>query len=566
MTKAEFAPAPNFIRNIVARDLKDNKNNGRVVTRFPPEPNGYLHIGHAKSICLNFGIAAENKGGICNLRFDDTNPGKEDIEYVESIMEDVRWLGFDWDDRLFYASDYFEQLYQYAVQLIKAGKAYVCSLSADEIRESRGTLTTPGKGSPYRNRSVTENLDLFERMRAGEFEDGSHVLRARIDMASPNVLMRDPTLYRIRRIPHHRTGHKWCIYPMYDFAHCLSDSMEGITHSLCTLEFEINRQLYDWILDELNVDCHPQQIEFARLNLSYTVLSKRKLVELVTGGYVSGWDDPRMPTISGLRRRGYTPDSIRNFCERIGVARRDSIVDMALLEYSIREDLNKRAQRVMGVLRPLKVVIDNYPEDKVEELDALNNPEDPGMGTRKIPFSRVIYIEQDDFLEEPPKKFFRLAPGREVRLRYAYYITCVRIVKDEKTGQMVELHCTYDPDTRGGSSPDGRRVKATLHWVSAAHAIKAETRLYEHLFIKENPDEEKDVDFKTYLNPNSFETLPFFVEPGLAGAAPGSRYQFERLGYFCVDSKDSFDQVLIFNRTVTLRDTWARIQKAQQKK
>jgi len=566
MTKSEFTPAPNFIRNIVARDLKDNKNNGRVVTRFPPEPNGYLHIGHAKSICLNFGIAAENKGGICNLRFDDTNPGKEDIEYVESIMEDVRWLGFDWDDRLFYASDYFEQLYQYAVQLIKAGKAYVCSLSADEIRESRGTLTMPGKESPYRNRSVTENLDLFERMRAGEFEDGSHVLRARIDMASPNVLMRDPTLYRIRRIPHHRTGHKWCIYPMYDFAHCLSDSMEGITHSLCTLEFEINRQLYDWILNELNVDCHPQQIEFARLNLSYTVLSKRKLVELVTGGYVSGWDDLRMPTISGLRRRGYTPDSIRNFCERIGVARRDSIVDMALLEYSIREDLNKRAQRVMGVLRPLKVVIDNYPEDKVEELDALNNPEDPGMGTRKIPFSRVIYIEQDDFLEDPPKKFFRLAPGREVRLRYAYYITCVRIVKDEKTGQMVELHCTYDPDTRGGSSPDGRKVKATLHWVSAAHAIKAETRLYEHLFIKENPDEEKDVDFKTYLNPNSFETLPFFVEPSLAGAAPGSRYQFERLGYFCVDSKDSFDQVLIFNRTVTLRDTWARIQKAQQKK
>ncbi len=566
MTKSEFTPAPNFIRNIVARDLKDNKNNGRVVTRFPPEPNGYLHIGHAKSICLNFGIAAENKGGICNLRFDDTNPGKEDIEYVESIMEDVRWLGFDWDDRLFYASDYFEQLYQYAVQLIKAGKAYVCSLSADEIRESRGTLTMPGKESPYRNRSVTENLDLFERMRAGEFEDGSHVLRARIDMASPNVLMRDPTLYRIRRIPHHRTGHKWCIYPMYDFAHCLSDSMEGITHSLCTLEFEINRQLYDWILNELNVDCHPQQIEFARLNLSYTVLSKRKLVELVDGKNVSGWDDPRMPTISGLRRRGYTPDSIRNFCERIGVARRDSIVDIALLEYSIREDLNKRAQRVMGVLRPLKVVIDNFSENKVEELGALNNPEDPGMGTRKIPFSRVIYIEQDDFLEDPPKKFFRLAPGREVRLRYAYYITCVRIVKDEKTGQVVELHCTYDPDTRGGLSPDGRKVKATLHWVSAAHAIKAETRLYDHLFIKENPDEEKHVDFKTYLNPNSLETLPFFVEPSLAGAAPGSRYQFERLGYFCVDSKDSSDQALIFNRTVTLRDTWARIQKAQQKK
>jgi glutaminyl-tRNA synthetase len=566
MTKTEFTPAPNFIRNIVTRDLKDNKNNGRVVTRFPPEPNGYLHIGHAKSICLNFGIAAENKGGICNLRFDDTNPGKEDIEYVESIIEDVRWLGFDWDDRLFYASDYFEQLYQYAVQLITAGKAYVCSLSADEIRERRGTLTTPGEESPYRIRSVRENLDLFERMRAGEFEDGSHVLRAKIDMASPNVLMRDPTLYRIRRIPHHKTGHKWCIYPMYDFAHCLSDSIEGITHSLCTLEFEINRQLYDWILDELNVDCHPQQIEFARLNLSYTVLSKRKLVELVDGKHVSGWDDPRMPTISGLRRRGYTPDSIRNFCERIGVARRDSIVDIALLEYSIREDLNKRAQRVMGVLRPLKIVIDNYPEDKVEELDALNNPEDPAMGTRKILFSRVIYIEQDDFLEDPPKKFFRLAPGREVRLRYAYYITCVRIVKDEKTGRVVELHCTYDPDTRGGSSPDGRKVKATLHWVSASHAIKAETHLYEHLFIKENPDEEKHVDFKTYLNPNSLERLPFFVEPSLEGAAPGSRYQFERLGYFCVDSKDSSDQALVFNRTVTLRDTWARIQKAQQKK
>ncbi|MBW2319481.1 MAG: glutamine--tRNA ligase/YqeY domain fusion protein [Deltaproteobacteria bacterium] len=565
MTKTEFTPAPNFIRNIIAQDVKDNKNNGRVVTRFPPEPNGYLHIGHAKSICLNFGIAAENKGGICNLRFDDTNPGKEDIEYVESIMEDVRWLGFDWDDRLFYASDYFEKLYQYAVQLIKAGKAYVCSLSAEEIRVNRGTLTTPGKESPYRNRSVAENQDLFERMRAGEFEDGSHVLRAKIDMASPNVLMRDPTLYRIRRIPHHRTGDKWCIYPMYDFAHCLSDSIEGITHSLCTLEFEINRQLYDWILDELNVDCHPQQIEFARLNLGYTVLSKRKLAELVNGGYVSGWDDPRMPTISGLRRRGYTPDSIRNFCERIGVARRDSVVDIALLEYSIREDLNKRAQRVMGVLRPLKVVIDNYPEGRVEELDALNNPEDPGMGTRKIPFSRVIYIEQDDFLEDPPKKFFRLAPGREVRLRYAYYITCVKVIKDEKTGQVIELHCTYDPDTRGGSSPDGRKVKATLHWVSAVHAIKTEARLYEHLFIRENPDEKKDVDFKTYLNPNSLEKLPFFVEPSLAGATPGSRFQFERLGYFCIDSKDSSDQGLIFNRTVTLRDTWARIQKAQQK-
>jgi glutaminyl-tRNA synthetase len=566
MTKREFTPTSNFIRNIVAQDLKDNKNNGRVVTRFPPEPNGYLHIGHAKSICLNFGIAVENKGGICNLRFDDTNPIKEEVEYVESIKEDVRWLGFDWGDRLFYASDYFEQLYQYAVQLIRSGKAYVCSLSADEVRESRGTLTEPGQDSPYRTRSVEENQDLFERMRAGEFEDGSHVLRAKIDMASPNVLMRDPTLYRIRRVPHHRTGDKWCIYPMYDFAHCLSDSIEGITHSLCTLEFEINRPLYDWILDQLNVDCHPRQIEFARLNLNYTVLSKRKLVELVAGGHVSGWDDPRMPTISGLRRRGYTPESIRNFCDRIGVARRDSIVDIALLEYSIREDLNKQARRVMGVLRPLKVVIDNYPEGKVEELEALNNPEDPAMGTRKVPFSRVIYIEQDDFLENPPKKFFRLAPGREVRLRYAYYITCVRVVKDEKTGQVVELHCTYDPDTCGGSSPDGRKVKATLHWVSAAHAIKTEARLYEHFFIKENPDEEKDVDFKTYLNPNSLGTLSFFVEPSLAGAAPGSRYQFERLGYFCVDSVDSSEQALVFNRTVTLRDTWARIQKAQQKK
>ena len=566
MTKREFTPASNFIRNIVTQDLKDNKNNGRIVTRFPPEPNGYLHIGHAKSICLNFGIAAENKGGICNLRFDDTNPIKEEVEYVESIKEDVRWLGFDWGDRLFYASDYFEQLYQYAVQLIRSGKAYVCSLSADEIRESRGTLTEPGQDSPYRTRSVEENQDLFERMRAGEFKDGSHVLRAKIDMASPNVLMRDPTLYRIRRVTHHRTGDKWCIYPMYDFAHCLSDSLEGITHSLCTLEFEINRQLYDWILDQLNVDCHPRQIEFARLNLNYTVLSKRKLVELVAGGHVSGWDDPRMPTISGLRRRGYTPESIRNFCDRIGVARRDSIVDIALLEYSIREDLNKQARRVMGVLRPLKVVIDNYPEGKVEELEALNNPEDPAMGTRKVPFSRVIYIEQDDFLEDPPKKFFRLAPGREVRLRYAYYITCVRVVKDEKTGQAVELHCTYDPDTCGGSSPDGRKVKATLHWVSAAHAIKTEARLYEHFFIKENPDEEKDVDFKTYLNPNSLGTLSFFVEPSLVGAAPGSRYQFERLGYFCVDSVDSSEQALVFNRTVTLRDTWARIQKAQQKK
>ncbi len=568
MTTTDFTPSPNFIRNIIAEDLKANKNEGRVVTRFPPEPNGYLHIGHAKSICLNFGIAAENEGGICHLRFDDTNPTKENIEYVESIKSDVRWLGYDWGDRLFYASDYFEQLYQYAVQLIKDGKAYVCSLSQEKIREYRGTLTEPGKDSPYRTRSVEENLDLFERMRAGEFEDGTHVLRAKIDMASPNLLMRDPTLYRIRRVSHHRTGDKWCIYPMYDFAHCLSDSIEGITHSICTLEFENNRPLYDWILDTLNVDCHPQQIEFARLNLSYTVLSKRKLVELVEQGYVTGWDDPRMPTIAGLRRRGYTPEAIRNFCERIGVAKRDSIVDIALLEHCIREDLNKRAQRVMGVLRPLRVVIDNYPEDQVEELDAVNNPEDPSMGTRKVPFSRVLYIEQDDFREEPPKKFFRLAPGREVRLRYAYFITCVGVVKDEQTGEVVELQCTYDPKTRGGDSPDGRKVKATLHWVSAPHSLEAEVRLYDHLFVKENPSDEKGgADFKSYLNPNSLETLTSCrIEPSLAGAAPGSRYQFERLGYFCVDSVDSSDRALIFNRTVSLRDTWAKIKKAQQQK
>ncbi|MBW2449573.1 MAG: glutamine--tRNA ligase/YqeY domain fusion protein [Deltaproteobacteria bacterium] len=563
MTKPESTPASNFIRNIIAEDLKNNKNEGRIVTRFPPEPNGYLHIGHAKSICLNFGIAEENEGGLCNLRFDDTNPSKEEVEYVESIKEDVRWLGYNWEDRVFYASDYFEQLYEYAIQLIKTGKAYVCSLNTEEIRETRGTLTEPGTESPFRSRSAEENLDLFKRMRAGEFEDGAHVLRAKIDMASPNVVMRDPTLYRIRKIPHHRTGDTWCIYPMYDFAHCLSDSIEGITHSLCTLEFENNRQLYDWILDELDVDCHPQQIEFARLNLSYTVLSKRKLVELVRGAHVSGWDDPRMPTISGLRRRGYTPESIRNFCERIGVARRDSTVDIALLEFSIREDLNKRAPRVMGVLEPLRVVIDNYPEDQVEELDALNNPEDLSMGTRKIPFSRIIYIEQDDFMEDPPKKFFRLAPGREVRLRYAYFITCVDIVKDQETGQIIELHCTYDPATRGGSSPDGRKVKATLHWVSASHAIKAEARLYDHLFVKENPDEEKHVDFKTHLNPNSLKIYPFFVEPGLKDASSGSRYQFERLGYFCVDSVDSSENALVFNRTVTLRDTWAKIRKKQ---
>jgi len=566
MTLTDSSPAPNFIRNIINEDIKANKNDARVHTRFPPEPNGYLHIGHAKSICLNFGIAADY-GGLCNVRFDDTDPSKEEIEYVESIKADVRWLGFDWEDRLFFASDYFKQLYQYAVQLIKAGKAYIDSLSADEIREYRGTLTEPGRESPYRNRSVEENLDLFERMRSGEFEDGAHVLRAKIDMASPNLLMRDPTLYRIKKVPHYRTGDKWCIYPMYDFTHCLSDSIEKITHSICTIEFENNRPLYDWVLDELKV-YHPQQIEFARLNLTYTVLSKRKLIELVENGHVSEWDDPRMPTISGVRRRGYTPESIRNFCERIGVAKRDSMVDMALLEYSVREDLNKCAPRVMGVLRPLRVVIENYPEDQVEELDAINNPEDPGMGTRKVPFSRVLYIEQEDFREDPPKKYFRLAPGREVRLRYAYFIKCENVVKDEKTGEVIELHCTYDPETRGGDSPDGRKVKATLHWLSANHSLEAEVRLYDHLFFKPNPNDVKDGDdFKDYLNPNSLETLTSCrVEPSLKSATPGSRYQFERLGYFCVDSGESSEEKLVFNRTVTLRDQWAKIQKAQAKK
>jgi glutaminyl-tRNA synthetase len=568
MTLIDSIRPPDFIRNIIKEDLKANKNNGRVVTRFPPEPNGYLHIGHAKSICINFGIALENEGGICHLRFDDTNPSKEDIEYIESIKSDIRWLGFDWGEHLYYASDYFEKLYEYAVQLIKDGKAYVCSLSTDQIREYRGTLTEPGKDSPYRTRSVEENLDLFERMRAGEFEDGSHVLRAKIDMASPNLNMRDPILYRIRHESHHRTFDKWCIYPTYDFAHCLSDSIEGITHSICTLEFEDHRPLYDWVLNELNVDCHPQQIEFARLNLSYTVMSKRKLRELVEQGYVDGWDDPRMPTISGLRRRGYTPEAIRNFCERIGVAKSNSIVDITLLEHCIREDLNLRAPRVMAVLYPLRVIIDNYPEDQVEELDAENNPEDPSIGTRKIPFSRVVYIEQDDFREDPPKKFFRLAPGREVRLKHAYYIKCVQVVKDEQTGKVIELHCRYDPETRGGWSSDGRKVKGTLHWVSARHALEAEVRLYDHLFIKADPyDVKRGSDFKANLNPNSLEKLTSCrVEPSLAGARPGSRYQFLRQGYFCVDSVDSRDEALVFNRIVSLRDSWAKIEKAQKKK
>jgi len=565
MTTTDSAPVPNFIRNIIAEDLKANKNEGRVHTRFPPEPNGYLHIGHAKSICLNFGLAQEF-GGICNLRFDDTDPSKEEVEYVESIKEDVRWLGFDWEDREFYASDYFDQLHEYAVQLIKDGKAYVCDLSANEIREYRGTLTEPGKNSPYRDRSVEENLKLFERMRAGEFKDGSRVLRAKIEMASPNLNMRDPVIYRILHAEHHRTGNTWCIYPMYDFTHGQSDSIEGITHSICTLEFEDHRHLYNWFLDALKI-FHPQQIEFARLNLNYTVMSKRMLLQLIEEGYIPGWDDPRMPTISGLRRRGYTPESIRNFCERIGVAKRDSIVDIALLEHSVREDLNKQTPRVMGVLRPIRVVIDNYPENKMEELEAVNNPEDPSMGTRKIPFSRVLYIEQDDFREDPPKKFFRLAPDREVRLRYAYFIRCVGVVKDEQTGEVVELHCTYDPKTRGGDAPDGRKVKATLHWVSAAHSLNAEVRLYDHLFLKANPTDEKDgADFKTYLNPDSLETLTSCrVEPTLKDATPGSRYQFERLGYFCVDTVDSSNEKLVFNRTVTLRDTWAKIQKVEKK-
>jgi len=562
----EAAMSTNFIKHIIEEDLKAGKNDGKVITRFPPEPNGYLHIGHAKSICLNFGLAAEYNG-LCNLRYDDTDPSKESIEYVASIKEDVRWLGFDWQDREYYASNYFERLFEYAVELIKAGNAYVDSLSAEEIREYRGTLTQPGKNSPYRERSIEENLDLFKRMRAGEFKDGQHVLRAKIDMASPNIIMRDPTLYRIRHVSHYRTGDTWCIYPMYDFTHCLSDSIEGITHSNCTLEFESNRELYDWVLDHLAVDCHPQQIEFARLNLSFTVLSKRKLIKLVEDGHVSSWDDPRMPTISGLRRRGYTPTAIRNFCDRIGVAKADSMVDMALLEYCVREDLNKLAPRVMGVLRPLKVIIDNFPENETDELEAVNNPEDSSMGTRKVPFSRELYIERDDFMEDPPKKFFRLAPGREVRLRYAYFITCVDVVKDPATGEITELHCTYDPATRGGDAPDGRKVKGTLHWVSANHAIAAQVRLYDHLFTKENPNEvEKGMDFTAYLNPASMEILSDCkLEPSLAGAKPSSLYQFERLGYFCVDAKDSLPETLVFNRTVTLRDTWAKILKAQTK-
>ncbi|MBD3170098.1 MAG: glutamine--tRNA ligase/YqeY domain fusion protein [candidate division Zixibacteria bacterium] len=555
MAENENKAYKDFIRTIIDEDLKIGKNDGRVHTRFPPEPNGYLHIGHAKSICLNFGIA-EEYGGLCNLRYDDTNPVKEDVEYVDSIKEDVRWLGFDWDDREFYASDYFDKLYDYAVQLIKDGKAYVDDLSQEEIREYRGTLTEPGKESPYRNRTVEENLDLFTRMRDGEFKDGEKVLRAKIDMTSGNINMRDPAVYRIKHASHHRTGDKWCIYPMYDFTHCLSDSIEGITHSICTLEFEDHRPLYDWFLEQLRVH-HPQQIEFARLNLSYTIMSKRKLLSLVKEGKVSGWDDPRMPTICGLRRRGYTPESIRGFAERIGVAKRDSVVDIALLEHILRDDLNKRADRVMAVLNPLKVVIENYPEGEVEELNAINNPEDESAGMRKIPFSREIFIERDDFREDPPKKFFRLAPGREVRLKHAYFIKCEDVIKDDN-GEIVELRCTYDPATKSGEASDGRKVKGTLHWVSTAHAIDAEVRMYDRLFKTENPG--ANGDFMDDLNPDSLDVLAGCkVEPKLTHANPGESFQFLRKGYFCVDT-DSTPEKLVFNQTVGLRDSWAKIE------
>ena len=562
---AEGTPS-HFIRNIVIGDLQQNKNGGRIHTRFPPEPNGYLHIGHAKSICLNFGLAGEF-GGLCNLRFDDTNPSKEDVEYVESIKEDVRWLGFDWGDREYFASDYFPQLYQFAIQLINAGKAYVCDLNGDQIREYRGTLTEPGRNSPYRERSAAENLALFERMKAGECPDGARTLRAKIDMASPNLNMRDPVMYRILHARHHRTGDEWCIYPTYDFAHGQSDSIEKITHSICTLEFEDHRPLYDWFLEQLNVH-HPQQIEFARLNLTYTALSKRKLLQLVQQGHVSGWDDPRMPTLAGFRRRGYTPEAIRTFCERIGVAKRNSTVDIAMLEHCLREDLNKRAPRVMAVLRPLKVVIDNYPEGQVDELDAVNNPEDPSMGTRKVSFSREIYIEQDDFREEPPKGFFRLSPGHEVRLRYAYIVKCIGVVKDSQTGEIKEIHCTYDPETKSGSSRSSRKVKATIHWLSAPHAVSAEVRLYEQLFTKEDPDDApQGLDWTANLNSQSLERLTDCrVEPFLTNAKAGERYQFERLGYFCVDSVDSSPGHLVFNRAVTLRDTWAKIERSGRRR
>ena len=550
-----------FIQNIIEEDLKSGKNDGRVHTRFPPEPNGYLHIGHAKSICLNFGLASQYSGK-CNLRFDDTNPSKEEEEYVKAIKEDVRWLGFDWEERLYYASENFDQLYEYAVQLIKKGKAYVDALNPEQIREYRGTLSEPGRDSPYRDRPVEENLDLFERMQASEFAEGERVLRAKIDMASGNLNLRDPVMYRILKLAHHRTGDKWCIYPMYDFTHGQSDSLERITHSICTLEFEDHRPLYDWFLKELDI-YRPQQIEFARLNLNYTLLSKRKLLQLVEEGHVNGWNDPRMPTLSGMRRRGYPPEAIRDFCERIGVSKSNSTVDFALLEHCVRENLNRTAPRVMVVIRPLKVVIENYPEDQMEDLTAENNPEDPSAGSRKIPFSQVLYVERDDFMEDPPKKFFRLAPGREVRLKHAYIIKCERVIKDEKTGEVLELRCTYDPETKSGSSQEGRKVKGTLHWLTAAHAQRAEVRLYNHLFLKENPVDEKEYpDLKSSLNPDSLEIVQdAFIEPFLKDAVGGDRFQFLRLGYFCVDNECSTPGVPVFNRTVTLRDTWAKITK-----
>ena len=563
MSSENTASPSNFIHEIIEEDLKSGKNSGKVNTRFPPEPNGYLHIGHAKSICLNFGTALKYNG-ICNLRLDDTNPSKEEVEYVDSIKADVKWLGFDWDNREYYASDYFEQLYGYAVELIKKEKAYVCDLNAEEIKEYRGKLTEVGKDSIHRNRPIEENLDLFQRMRTGEFPDGSRTLRAKIDMNSPNIHMRDPVIYRILRSTHHRTGDNWCIYPMYDFAHCISDAIEGITHSICTLEFEIHRPLYDWILDQVSVPCHPQQIEFARLNLSYTVMSKRKLLQLVQEQLVSGWDDPRMPTMAGMRRRGYTPEAIRNFCETIGVTKYNSLTDMALLEHCVRDDLNKKAPRVLGVLRPLKVVIDNYPENQIDELDAVNNPEDPSAGTRKIQFSKIIYIEQDDFKENPPKDYFRLAPGKEVRLRYAYLATCTGVVKDPASGQIIEIHCNYDPATRGGNTPDGRKVKGTIHWVSAKHAVDAEIRLYERLLTVADVSAEEG-DFKSFLNPNSLEVLENCkLERSLADAKPGNRFQFERQGYFSCDT-DSEPGSLVFNRIVPLKDSWSKIEKGQKK-
>ena len=560
---SEPTGASNFIRDIVAADLAAGKHGSRVVTRFPPEPNGYLHIGHAKSICLNFGLANDTPGGICHLRFDDTNPTTEDPEYVRAIQDDVRWLGFDWQNKMFFASDYFEQLYEFAVQLIRKGNAYVDDLTAEEMRTYRGTLTQPGTNSPSRNRTVDENLDLFRRMRAGEFPDGTHVLRAKIDMASSNINLRDPTLYRIRHVPHYRTGSTWCLYPSYDYAHPLSDALEGITHSLCTLEFEDHRPLYDWVVEQAEAPHRPQQIEFARLNLTSTVMSKRKLLELVDRKLVSGWDDPRLPTIKGLRRLGYTPEAIRTFCDHIGVAKREAIVEMQLLEHFVREDLNRRSPRVMAVLRPLKIILDNYPEDQSEELDAVNNPENPSAGTRNVPFSRVLYIEQDDFREDPPKQFFRLAPGREVRLRYAYIIKCIGVTKDPQTGEVTELHCTYDPTTKSGASQEQRKVKATIHWVSAAHAVKAEVRLYNPLLVTDLAKVPPTHDWTTYLNPHSLEQITgCLVEPSLQQTVPGTRYQFERLGYFCADP-DSVSGTLVFNRTVSLKDAWAKIEKAQ---